>query len=102
MLFLADFRMPDIDSTLSFYTLPFFDPIPVSIIPHIKGVSCFSHDASEDGRIGEDGTIKLCVIKRRIIQLYKIGELVQLKKVYAGTCQWNKYLLCVMLKMCLP
>ncbi|CAO3664445.1 unnamed protein product [Umbelopsis vinacea] len=68
------------DSTLSFYTLPFFDPIPVSIIPHIKGVSCFSHDASEDGRIGEDGTIKLCVIKRRIIQLYKIGELVQLKK----------------------
>ncbi|CAM0141457.1 hypothetical protein VKS41_003834 [Umbelopsis sp. WA50703] len=68
------------DSTISFYTLPFFEPIPVSIIPQIKGVSCFTHDTAQDGQIGEDGTIKLCVIKRRMIQLYKIGELVQLKK----------------------
>ncbi|KAI9031812.1 hypothetical protein CLU79DRAFT_730299 [Phycomyces nitens] len=68
------------DSVLSFYTLPFFDSIPVSTIPHIKGVSCFSHDAAEEGRIGEDGTVELCVVKRRVIQVLKIGELAHLKK----------------------
>ncbi|KAL0078710.1 hypothetical protein F4703DRAFT_1796795 [Phycomyces blakesleeanus] len=68
------------DSILSFYTLPFFDPIPVSLIPHIKGVSCFSHDAAEEGRIGEDGTIELCVVKRRVVQVLKIGEHAHLRK----------------------
>ncbi|KAI7862980.1 hypothetical protein BDF14DRAFT_1745752 [Spinellus fusiger] len=68
------------DSILSFYSLPFFDPIPISLIPHIKGVSCFSHDAAEEVHIGEDGTVELCVVKRRVVQVLKIGELVQLKK----------------------
>ncbi|KAI8139926.1 hypothetical protein BJV82DRAFT_625529 [Fennellomyces sp. T-0311] len=68
------------DSTLSFYSLPFFDPIPVSVIPHIKGVACFSHDVAEEGRIGEDGTIELCIVKRRVLQVLKIGELVHTKK----------------------
>ncbi|KAI7847334.1 hypothetical protein BDC45DRAFT_542029 [Circinella umbellata] len=68
------------DSTLSFYSLPFFDPIPVSLIPQIKGVACFSHDVAEEGRIGEDGTIELCIVKRRVLQILKIGELVQMKK----------------------
>ena len=70
-----------LDSTLSFYSLPFFDPIPVSLIPQIKGVACFSHDVAEEGRIGEDGTIELCIVKRRVLQILKIGELVQMKKV---------------------
>ncbi|KAJ8655866.1 hypothetical protein O0I10_008530 [Lichtheimia ornata] len=68
------------DSTLSFYWLPAFAPIPVSSIPHIKGVSCFAHNVAEEGRIGEDGTIELCVVKRRVLQIYKVGELVQIKK----------------------
>lgn len=70
-----------VDSTLSFYWLPAFAPIPVSSIPHIKGVSCFAHNVAEEGRIGEDGTIELCVVKRRVLQIYKVGELVQIKKV---------------------
>ncbi|KAI8342937.1 CNH domain-containing protein [Chlamydoabsidia padenii] len=68
------------DSTLSFYSLPFFDPLPVSLIPPIKGVSCFTHDAAEEGKIGMDGTIELCVVKRRVLQIYKIGEFLQMKK----------------------
>ncbi|KAI7897305.1 vacuolar sorting protein 39 domain 2-domain-containing protein [Mucor mucedo] len=68
------------DSTLSFFSLPFFDPIPVPLIQPIKGVSCFSHDIGEEGRIGEDGTVELSVIKRRAIQIYKIGESMHLKK----------------------
>ncbi|KAI9323408.1 hypothetical protein BX666DRAFT_56103 [Dichotomocladium elegans] len=68
------------DSTLSFYWLPDFSPISVSTVPHIKGVSCFAHDVAEEGRIGEDGTIELCVAKRRVLQIYKIGEHVQMKK----------------------
>lgn len=70
-----------IDSTLSFFSLPFFDPIPVSLIQPIKGVSCFSHDIGEEGRIGEDGTVELSVVKRRAIQIYKIGESMHFKKV---------------------
>jgi hypothetical protein len=70
-----------LDSTLSFFSLPFFDPIPSSFIQPIKGVSCFSHDIGEEGRIGEDGTVELSVIKRRTIQIYKIGESMHLKKV---------------------
>ncbi|KAI9472064.1 MAG: CNH domain-containing protein [Benjaminiella poitrasii] len=69
------------DSTLSFFSLPFLDPIPSSVIQPIKNVSCFTHDIGEEGRIGEDGTVELCVIKRRAIQLYKIGgESMHLKK----------------------
>lgn len=68
------------DSSLSFFSLPFFDPIPVSLIQPIKGVSCFSHDIGEEGRIGEDGTVELTVIKRRAIQIYKIGESMHIKK----------------------
>lgn len=74
------------DSTLSFFSLPFFDPIPTSFIQPIKGVSCFSHDIGEEGRIGEDGTIELSVIKRRAIQIYKIGESMHLKKVKNAQC----------------
>jgi hypothetical protein len=70
-----------LDSTLFFFSLPFFQPISTSIIQPIKGVSCFSHDIAEEGRIGEDGTVELVVIKRRAIQIYKIDESMHLKKV---------------------
>ncbi|KAI9308017.1 hypothetical protein BJ944DRAFT_260999 [Cunninghamella echinulata] len=68
------------DSTLTFYSLPFFDPMPVTFIAPIKGVLCFTHDAAEEGRIGADGTIELCVVKRRVMQIFKLGEFLQLKK----------------------
>jgi hypothetical protein len=65
--------------------LPFFEPLPVSLIPPIKGVSCFTHDAAEEGKIGVDGTMELCVVKRRVVQIYKIGEFLQMKKVSTTT-----------------
>ncbi|CAO3595317.1 unnamed protein product [Absidia cylindrospora] len=68
------------DSTLSFYSLPFFDPMPVSLLAPIKGVSCFTHDAAEEGKIGPDGTIELCVVRRRVLQIYKMGEFLHMKK----------------------
>ncbi|RUS20562.1 hypothetical protein BC937DRAFT_94937 [Endogone sp. FLAS-F59071] len=70
-----------VDSTLSFYTLlPFFDAIPTTIVQHIKGVTCFCHDVAEEGRVADDGTIKLCVVKRRSIQIYKMAELVTMER----------------------
>ncbi|RCH94337.1 hypothetical protein CU097_012873 [Rhizopus azygosporus] len=68
------------DSTLLFFSLPFFDPISASFIPPIKGVTCFSHDIAEEGRIGEDGTVELIVVKRRALQIYKVGESMYLKR----------------------
>ncbi|KAG0337928.1 hypothetical protein BG000_004793 [Podila horticola] len=43
-----------------------------SDLPHIKGVTAFCEDGSQKGRVGEDGSIRLCVTKRRIIQFYNI------------------------------
>jgi hypothetical protein len=60
--------------------LPFFEAIPSSFIQPIKGVSCFSHDIGQEDRIGDDGTVELIVVKRRAIQIYKIGESMHLKK----------------------
>lgn len=70
-----------LDATLLFFSLPFFDQISASFIPPVKGVSCFSHDIAEEGRIGEDGTVELVVVKKRAIQIYKIGESMHLKRV---------------------
>lgn len=55
--------------------------MPVTFIAPIKGVLCFTHDAAEEEKIGKDGTIELCVVKRRVLQIYKLGEFLQMKKV---------------------
>ncbi|KAI8994624.1 hypothetical protein BDB01DRAFT_846646 [Pilobolus umbonatus] len=68
------------DSILSFFSLPFFELIPASFIPPIKGVSCFTHDIGEEDKIGEDGTVEIAVVKRRNVHIYKIGESMHLKK----------------------
>ncbi|ORX54477.1 hypothetical protein DM01DRAFT_1321815 [Hesseltinella vesiculosa] len=68
------------DSTLFFFSLPFFTPISHQTIAPIKGVSCFTHDIAQDGKIGQDGTVELCIVKRRSMQLYKLGEFLQYKK----------------------
>ncbi|KAF9388781.1 transforming growth factor, beta receptor associated protein 1 [Podila verticillata] len=60
------------DSTLSFFNLPDFIPYSTQDLPHIKGVTAFCEDGSQKGRVGEDGSIRLCVTKRRIIQFYNI------------------------------
>lgn len=60
------------DSTLSFFNLPDFIPYSTQDLPHIKGVTAFCEDGSQKGRAGEDGSIRLCVTKRRIIQFYNI------------------------------
>ncbi|KAF9428575.1 transforming growth factor, beta receptor associated protein 1 [Podila epigama] len=60
------------DSTLSFYNLPDFIPYSPQDLPHIKGVTAFCEDGSQRGRVGEDGSIRLCVTKRRIIQFYNL------------------------------
>ncbi|KAG0350422.1 transforming growth factor, beta receptor associated protein 1 [Podila minutissima] len=60
------------DSTLSFFKLPDFIPYSTQDLPHIKGVTAFCDDGSQKGRVGEDGSIRLCVTKRRIIQFYDI------------------------------
>ncbi|KAG0260255.1 transforming growth factor, beta receptor associated protein 1 [Mortierella polycephala] len=60
------------DSTLSFFSLPNFSPISHQILAPIKGVTAFCQDDSQKGRSTEDGSIRLCVIKRRIIQFYNL------------------------------
>ncbi|KAG0234666.1 transforming growth factor, beta receptor associated protein 1 [Actinomortierella wolfii] len=58
------------DSTVSFYSLPDFAPYPQQAMPHIKGVTTFAIDESQKGIPLEDGSFRLCVTKRRIIQFY--------------------------------
>ncbi|KAF9166248.1 hypothetical protein DFQ26_008389 [Actinomortierella ambigua] len=60
------------DSTVSFYSLPEFAPYPQQAMPHIKGVTTFSIDEAQKGVPLEDGSFRLCVTKRRIIQFYNL------------------------------
>ncbi|KAG9327576.1 hypothetical protein KVV02_003821 [Mortierella alpina] len=59
------------DSTLSFYSLPEFAPF-THALPPIKGVTAFCDDGSQKGRVAEDGSVRLCVAKRRIILFYNL------------------------------
>ncbi|KAF9131142.1 transforming growth factor, beta receptor associated protein 1 [Mortierella sp. 14UC] len=60
------------DSTLTFYSLPDFQPFASQIHPPIKGVTAFCEDSSQSGHVAEDGSVRLCVTKRRIIQFYSL------------------------------
>ncbi|KAG0205351.1 hypothetical protein BGX33_007985 [Mortierella sp. NVP41] len=60
------------DSTLTFYSLPDFQPFAPQILPPIKGVTAFCEDSSQSGHVAEDGSVRLCVTKRRIIQFYSL------------------------------
>ncbi|KAF9576009.1 transforming growth factor, beta receptor associated protein 1 [Mortierella alpina] len=59
------------DSTLSFYSLPDFAPFSHAL-PPIKGVTAFCDDGSQKGHVAEDGSVRLCVAKRRIILFYNL------------------------------
>ncbi|KAG0006620.1 hypothetical protein BGZ65_005965 [Modicella reniformis] len=58
------------DSALSFFSLPDFSPFPPQTFPLIKGVTAFCEDASQKGLLAEDGSVQLCVTKRRTIQFF--------------------------------
>ncbi|KAG0374480.1 transforming growth factor, beta receptor associated protein 1 [Mortierella sp. AD032] len=60
------------DSTLTFYSLPDFQPFAPQIFPPIKGVTAFCEDSAQSGHVAEDGSVRLCVTKRRIIQFYSL------------------------------
>ncbi|KAF9917492.1 hypothetical protein FBU30_000717, partial [Linnemannia zychae] len=60
------------DSVLMFYSLPDFQPYPPNILAPIKGVTAFCEDSSQSGHVAEDGSVRLCVTKRRIIQFYNL------------------------------
>ncbi|CAG8490970.1 5112_t:CDS:10 [Ambispora leptoticha] len=86
------------DSTLSFYTLPEMSPLPVSAFPHIKGVTCFTHDLAKEGQTEIDGSVKLCVLKKRAIHEFSLlenlvesSENIPLPNVELGTvcCQYG-------------
>ncbi|KAI1315748.1 transforming growth factor, beta receptor associated protein 1 [Mortierella claussenii] len=52
--------------------LPDFAPLPQQSLPHIKGVTAFCEESSQRGRLAEDGSVHLCVTKRRTIQFYAL------------------------------
>lgn len=60
------------DSQLTFYSLPDFQPLPPQMFPPIKGVTAFCEDSAQSGHVSEDGSVRLCVIKRRLIQFYNV------------------------------
>ncbi|CAG8455984.1 9617_t:CDS:10, partial [Acaulospora morrowiae] len=61
-------------STLSAYALPNMDPMPLSDFPYIKGVTCFCHDISMEGKTENDGSVRICAIKKRNIHIFSIGS----------------------------
>ncbi|KAG0303656.1 transforming growth factor, beta receptor associated protein 1 [Dissophora globulifera] len=60
------------DSTLSFFSLPDFQPFATQVLPPIKGVTAFCEEGSLRGSLADDGSVRLCVTKRRTIQFYSL------------------------------
>jgi hypothetical protein len=57
---------------MTFFSLPDFSPLPPQAFPPIKGVTAFCEDSALKGRPAEDGSVRLCITKRRIIQFYSL------------------------------
>ncbi|CAG8578176.1 17554_t:CDS:10, partial [Acaulospora colombiana] len=62
------------DSTLSAYALPNMDPLPASDFPPIKGVTCFCHDISMEGKTEHDGSVRFCAMKKRMMHIFSIRD----------------------------
>lgn len=62
------------DTTLSFYSLPEMSPLPPQNFPPIKGVTCFCYDISKEGKTDQDGAIRFCAMKRKMIVIYSLGD----------------------------
>ncbi|CAI2171242.1 19810_t:CDS:2 [Funneliformis geosporum] len=61
-------------STLSFYSLPEMTALPTTNFPWIKGVTCFCHDTSKEGKLERDGSVKICVMKKRMLHIYSLTD----------------------------
>jgi vacuolar protein sorting-associated protein 3 len=48
--------------------------LPTANFPLIKGVTCFCHDISKEGKIEQDGSVKICVIKKRTLHIYSLTD----------------------------
>ncbi|RHZ85679.1 hypothetical protein Glove_63g27 [Diversispora epigaea] len=85
------------DTALSFYLLPNMEQLPTTNFPVIKGVTCFCHDVSMEGKIEEDGSVKICVMKRRMIHIYSIKDqcteekCIQLPDGAITACQYGQF-----------
>ncbi|KAE8256081.1 hypothetical protein A4X13_0g2824 [Tilletia indica] len=63
------------ESIVTFYELPTFQPIPPSVLPHIKAVATVVQDDAElESGTDTDGLVSLCIIKRKQIILAKLGK----------------------------
>ncbi|CAG8566496.1 1122_t:CDS:10, partial [Diversispora eburnea] len=85
------------DSTLSFYLLPNMEQLSTTKFPFIKGVTCFCHDVSMEGKVEEDGSVKICAMKRRMIHIYSIKDQcteekgIQLPDGAITACQYGQF-----------
>jgi hypothetical protein len=68
------------EATLTFHELPAFLPIPAQVLPHTKGVASVVLDDEEvndswsEGRgLDAEGLVNLCVVRRKMIMLVKLG-----------------------------
>lgn len=76
-----------LDSTLSFFSLPEMEALPAADFPLIKGVTCFSHDLSMEGKTEKDGSVKICAIKKRTIHIFSINDKCAEEEVW--WCEWQ-------------
>ncbi|KAI9599645.1 hypothetical protein BDF19DRAFT_419192 [Syncephalis fuscata] len=70
------------DSALSFYSLPNLTVFPSEVISSLKGVTSFYVDPLNSPALGSPrNTVRICVTKRRSIQLYRLSmDLVMVKE----------------------
>ncbi|UZJ55447.1 hypothetical protein CBS101457_004767 [Exobasidium rhododendri] len=68
------------EATLTFHELPGFLPVPAQVLPHTKGVASVVLDDdevnqswSEGGGLDSEGLVNLCIIRRKVIMLVKVG-----------------------------
>ncbi|KAL1917008.1 uncharacterized protein VTP21DRAFT_5206 [Calcarisporiella thermophila] len=62
------------DSSISFYSLPDFEPLPTANYPIIRGITFFCYDVSREGETEPDGSVRICAIKRRVIHFYRVNQ----------------------------
>ena len=48
--------------------------LPTSDFPLIRGVTCFCHDISKEGKTEQDGSVRICVMKKRMLHIYSLTD----------------------------
>ncbi|RKP08931.1 hypothetical protein THASP1DRAFT_29275 [Thamnocephalis sphaerospora] len=62
------------DSALSFYALPTLNPFPAELIPSVRGVTCFCVSPRLSRGVDGQGSLRICVAKRRAIHMYRLAN----------------------------